>query len=102
MARALRVDQGRNRRRLAPARRQPPADRDHGTHGLFVTATDTGVGKTVVAAAIVAALRARGIAVGVLKPVITGLEDPAGGWPHDHELLAAAAAVAADEVLLAG
>ena len=28
--------------------------------GLFVTGTDTGVGKTVVAGAIVAALRARG------------------------------------------
>jgi len=42
--------------------------------GCFVTGTDTGVGKTVLTAAIVARLRARGDAVTVLKPVITGLE----------------------------
>jgi dethiobiotin synthetase len=60
--------------------------------GCFVTGTDTGVGKTVLAAAIVAALRARGVAVRVLKPVITGLDEPAApGWPHDHELLASVA-----------
>lgn len=41
--------------------------------GLFVTGTDTGVGKTRVACALVAALRARGRAVGVLKPSETGV-----------------------------
>lgn len=57
--------------------------------GLFVTSTDTGVGKTVLTAAIAAALRERSIAVNVVKPVITGLdESPAPEWPHDHELLA--------------
>jgi dethiobiotin synthetase len=57
--------------------------------GLFVTGTDTGVGKTVVAAAIAAALRDDGVAVSTLKPVMTGLDDPASDeWPHDHELLA--------------
>jgi dethiobiotin synthetase len=56
--------------------------------GLFVTGTDTGVGKTVVAAAIAASLRARGVAVKAVKPVVTGLEDPG---PHDHEVLARAA-----------
>jgi dethiobiotin synthetase len=40
--------------------------------GLFVTGTDTGVGKTVVTAGIVCALRARGHAVGVAKPVQSG------------------------------
>jgi dethiobiotin synthetase len=56
----------------------------------FVTGTDTGVGKTVVSAAIVAVLRARGLAVRALKPVITGLEDPPDPiWPPDHALLAA-------------
>ena len=40
--------------------------------GLFVTGTDTGVGKTVVAGAIAHALRARGRRVAVLKPVATG------------------------------
>ena len=60
--------------------------------GLFVTGTDTGVGKTVVAAAVAAALRAAGARVAAFKPVVTGLDEPAEfGWPHDHELLAAAA-----------
>jgi dethiobiotin synthetase len=39
----------------------------------FVTATDTGVGKTIVAATIVAGLRARGVTVHARKPVITGV-----------------------------
>jgi dethiobiotin synthetase len=60
--------------------------------GLFVTGTDTGVGKSVVAAAICAALAARGERVAAFKPVVTGLDDPPeAGWPADHELLAAAA-----------
>jgi dethiobiotin synthetase len=67
--------------------------------GCFVTGTDTGVGKTVVAAAIVAALRARGTRVGVRKPVVTGLDEPANpDWPPDHELLALAAGCAPAEV----
>ncbi len=70
--------------------------------GLFVTGTDTGAGKTVVAAAIVAALRARGETVRAFKPVITGLDDPPGSWPHDHELLARAAGSSPDEVALVG
>jgi dethiobiotin synthetase len=62
--------------------------------GLFVTGTDTGVGKTVVAAAACAALRARGFDVAAFKPVVTGIsEPPAGGWPGDHELLAAVTGV---------
>lgn len=59
--------------------------------GLFVTGTDTGVGKTVVAAAICAALAARGARVAAFKPVVTGTDDPPGDWPPDHELLAASA-----------
>jgi dethiobiotin synthetase len=68
-------------------------------HGLFVTGTDTGVGKTVVSAAIVAALRAGGAdAVGV-KPVVTGVDEPIDpGWPLDHELLAAVAGVSPDAI----
>lgn len=58
--------------------------------GCFVTGTDTGVGKTVVAAAIVAALCARGLDVAPLKPVLTGLDEPDPERPADHELLAAA------------
>lgn len=67
--------------------------------GLFVTGTDTGVGKTVVAASIAAALRARGISVRAVKPVLTGLDvPPSPGWAHDHELLARATGLRADEV----
>jgi len=67
--------------------------------GLFVTGTDTGAGKTVVAGAIVAALRARGERVAAFKPVVTGADEPpTAGWPPDHELLAAAAGVAARAV----
>jgi dethiobiotin synthetase len=59
--------------------------------GLFVTGTDTGAGKSVVAAAICAALVARGEQVAAFKPVVTGLAEPPGDWPMDHDLLAAAA-----------
>jgi len=41
--------------------------------GVFVTGTDTGVGKTVVACALARALRERGTRVGVMKPVETGV-----------------------------
>ena len=69
--------------------------------GLFVTGTDTGVGKTVVAASIVATLRARGERVRPLQPVLSGLHEPASDdWPHDHELLARAAGVHPDHVAL--
>jgi len=63
-------------------------------NGCLVTGTDTGVGKTVVSAAIVAALTARGLRVAPVKPVVTGLDEPEPGRPLDHELLAAAAGLA--------
>jgi dethiobiotin synthetase len=59
--------------------------------GLFVTGTGTGVGKTVLSAALLAAMRAEGESVRAHKPVVTGLSEPAGSWPADHELLARAA-----------
>jgi len=40
--------------------------------GLFVTGTDTEVGKTVIAGAIAMLLRSRGMRVGVFKPIATG------------------------------
>ena len=57
------------------------------TAGIFVTATDTGVGKTIVAGAMVAALRARGVRACGAKPIesgcvldtVTGLLMPADG-----------------------
>ncbi|HXJ32442.1 MAG TPA: dethiobiotin synthase [Candidatus Eisenbacteria bacterium] len=54
---------------------------------LFITGTDTGVGKTFVACALAHALRARGTRVGVVKPVETGVE----GEPEDALRLKAAA-----------
>lgn len=59
--------------------------------GVFVTGTDTGVGKTVIAAAIAATLWQRGSKVAVLKPVATGcLHTREGLVSEDAELLAAA------------
>ncbi len=70
--------------------------------GCFVTGTDTGVGKTVLSAAITAALVARGVSVAARKPIVTGLDDPVDpDWPHDHELLARAAGCDAAEVVFA-
>lgn len=40
--------------------------------GIFITGTDTGVGKTIVAAGLALVLRERGRKVGVMKPVATG------------------------------
>jgi dethiobiotin synthetase len=44
----------------------------NGFRGLFVTGTDTGVGKTIVTGALVAALRAEERNIGVWKPVQSG------------------------------
>jgi dethiobiotin synthetase len=59
--------------------------------GVFVTGTDTEVGKSVVAASICAALTARGELVAAFKPVVTGLDEEPGVFGRDHELLASAA-----------
>jgi dethiobiotin synthetase len=68
--------------------------------GCFVTGTGTGVGKTVVAASIVAALRARGTDVVARKPVVTGLDDVSDtDWPPDHELLARVAGCSPEAVV---
>lgn len=51
--------------------------------GLFVTGTDTGVGKTTVARRIVRLLRNQGHPVGVLKPVATGSTRAGEGWSNE-------------------
>src|SRR5262249_30262709 len=76
--------------------------------GLFVTGTDTDVGKSVLGAALLAAMAAAGERVRAHKPVLTGLDDrgpgdrsrPAavGRWPADHELLGAAGGMPPEEV----
>src|SRR3954467_13545550 len=55
--------------------------------GIFVPGTGTGVGKSVLSAAICAALADRGEKVAAFKPVITGLDERGGDWPLDDELL---------------
>jgi dethiobiotin synthetase len=66
--------------------------------GLFVTGTGTGVGKTIVSAALLAAMREGGEPVRAHKPVVTGLAEPPGPWPPDHELLALAAGMTPEDV----
>ena len=60
---------------------------------VFVTGTDTGVGKTVIACALVRGLRAAGSLVAVMKPVAAGAERTAAGLRNlDAILLMRAAA----------
>jgi dethiobiotin synthetase len=68
--------------------------------GLFVTGTGTGVGKTIVSAALLASMAAAGEPVRAHKPVVTGLDDALATdhWPPDHELLARVAGMAPEEV----
>jgi len=40
--------------------------------GLFITGTDTGVGKTLVVAALASFLKSEGVDVGVMKPIESG------------------------------
>jgi dethiobiotin synthetase len=54
--------------------------------GLFVTATGTGVGKTLVTAALLHQLRAAGVRASARKPVLSGFPD-SSGEPSDPELL---------------
>lgn len=61
--------------------------------GLFVTGTDTGVGKTYVSCLLVEALKRRGLKVAVMKPVAAGVE--AGGMNEDVRLLMASSNVTA-------
>lgn len=59
--------------------------------GLFITGTDTGVGKTFVARGLAGALRQRGAHVGVMKPVETGCGPSNQRSPSDAAALATAA-----------
>jgi dethiobiotin synthetase len=46
--------------------------------GVFITGTDTGIGKTVVAATLARVLTLRGVTVGVIKPVTSGCPEVDG------------------------
>lgn len=60
--------------------------------GIFVTGTDTGVGKTVASCALVHALRAKGVDVQPFKPIAAGAIERDGVWMNDdtHALIVAA------------
>ncbi len=68
--------------------------------GIFITGTDTGVGKTIVAAGIAAAMKKRGINVGVMKPVHTGCKTRKGKLIPEDSLLLARAASSDDPIEL--
>jgi dethiobiotin synthetase len=54
--------------------------------GLFVTGTDTGVGKSVVAAGLVRGLAAQGLRVAVMKPVASGSVRTSEGLRNEDAL----------------
>lgn len=58
---------------------------------ILITGTGLGVGKTFIASGLAQMMRARGISVGVMKPVEVGWMAEAGPWPTDAELLREAA-----------
>lgn len=58
---------------------------------IYVTGTDTGIGKSIVSAALLHALRARGLRAVGMKPVASGCERTPGGWRNDDARLLQAA-----------
>lgn len=62
------------------------------SHGVFVTGTDTGVGKTLAACVLIHALRRRGLRVAPMKPVAAGAVLHGAGWANEDTLALARAA----------
>jgi dethiobiotin synthetase len=60
--------------------------------GIFVTGTDTGVGKSIVSATLARLLRMNGVSVGVMKPVTSGCRTEHGELVSDDALLLCQAA----------
>ena len=67
---------------------------------LFISGTDTDVGKTYVAAGLAVTLRKMGVDVGVMKPFAAGNAQKKGFKSEDVEILANAAQVSDSENLL--
>lgn len=73
----------------------------HAPPGFFITGTDTGVGKTLVAAALLHALAGLGVRAVGMKPVAAGAQLQDGVWVNeDVVMLGAASAVAAPPELV--
>jgi len=60
---------------------------------VYITGTDTGIGKTVVSAAWLNALRATGVRAVGMKPVASGCEATAHGWRNEDALALQAASL---------
>jgi dethiobiotin synthetase len=58
---------------------------------LFITGTDTGIGKSVASAALLHACRARGLRAVGMKPVASGCERTPQGWRNEDALALQAA-----------
>lgn len=68
------------------------------TRAIFITGTDTNVGKTIVTATLARVLRDQGVNVGIMKPVTSGCVERDGTLvSEDAELLAWAAGVNIEE-----
>ncbi len=55
-------------------------------HSIFITGTDTGIGKTTITAALLLALQQQGQSVGVLKPIETGLDSECRNYSDTERL----------------
>jgi dethiobiotin synthetase len=67
------------------------------TRGVFVTGTDTGVGKTAASCALIRSLRSRGIEAHPFKPIAAGAVRHDGRWINEDTIaLMAAAGLHAD------
>lgn len=62
------------------------------SRGVFVTGTDTGVGKTIACCALIHALAARGVRTKPMKPIAAGAVERAGRWVNEDTLALLAAA----------
>src|SRR6476469_7849730 len=60
-------------------------------HGLYVTGTDTGIGKTVASTALLHALRAAGAKAVGMKPVASGCVATPDGWRNEDAMALLAA-----------
>jgi dethiobiotin synthetase len=91
---AMSIKQKRNRlAHASPARRHAPP------RGVFITGTDTGVGKTLVATALALCLKQRDVSVGVMKPIETGYGDEGAAGSDAARLYAAAGVTDPVEVM---
>ena len=69
-------------------------------NSLFITGTDTDVGKTYITAGLAITLRKMGIDVGIMKPFAAGVSQKKGFKSEDVEILSNAAQISDPESLV--